>query len=79
MNKQCLKGRIKPDHSKRDEGMEEEKRRAPRIKEDDEVTITVVSGGDYRKYQIGNYQRLTPKCFVFLIHRLLAKGLIYFK
>jgi hypothetical protein len=36
---------VKPDHSKRDEGMEE-KRRAPRIKEDDEVTITVVSGGE---------------------------------
>jgi hypothetical protein len=35
---------VKPEHSKRDEGMEE-RRRAPRIKEENEVTITVVSGG----------------------------------
>ena len=39
-----MKGRVKSDHSKRDEGMEE-KRRAPRIKDENEVTITVVSGG----------------------------------
>jgi hypothetical protein len=44
MNKQYFKGRVKSDHSKRDEGMEE-KRRAPRIKDENEVTITVVSGG----------------------------------
>ena len=44
MNKQDFKGRVKSDHSKRDEGMEE-KRRAPRIKDENEVTITVVSGG----------------------------------
>ena len=35
---------MKSDHSKRDEGMEE-KRRAPRIKDENEVTITVVSEG----------------------------------
>jgi hypothetical protein len=35
---------VKPEHSKRDEGMDE-KRRAPRIKDENEVTITVVSGG----------------------------------
>ncbi len=35
---------MKSDHSKRDEGMEE-KRRAPRIKDENEVAITVVSGG----------------------------------
>jgi len=39
-----LKRRVKPEHSKRDEGMDE-KRRAPRIKDENEVTITVVSGG----------------------------------
>ena len=35
---------MKPEHSKRDEGMEE-RRRAPRIEEENEVAITVVSGG----------------------------------
>ena len=39
-----MKRRVKPEHSKRDEGMDE-KRRAPRIKDENEVTITVVSGG----------------------------------
>jgi len=35
---------VKSEHSKRDEGMEE-RRRAPRIKEENETTIKVVSGG----------------------------------
>ena len=39
-----MKGRVEPEHSKRDEGMEE-RRRAPRIKEENEATIKVVSGG----------------------------------
>jgi hypothetical protein len=39
-----LKRRVKPEHSKRDEGMDG--RRAPRIKQEEEVTITVVSGGE---------------------------------
>jgi hypothetical protein len=42
MNKQGLKGRVKPEHYKRDEGMEE-RRRTPRMKEENEVTITAVS------------------------------------
>ena len=39
-----MKGRVEPERSKRDEGMEE-RRRAPRIKEENEATIKVVSGG----------------------------------
>ena len=35
---------MKSEHSKRNEGMEE-RRRAPRIKEENEATIKVVSGG----------------------------------
>jgi hypothetical protein len=39
-----LKERVEPEHFKRDEVMEE-RRRAPRIKEENEATIKVVSGG----------------------------------
>jgi hypothetical protein len=38
-----LRGRVNPDNSKRDEGMEE-RRRTPRMKDENEVTITAVSG-----------------------------------